>query len=361
MPFYTNPFTTIAIAAILLGSGNLTTAQTPHPQSNESSDSRLEGYDYTFPAMGTLVSLKAYGTDKASVQEIFQKVEQRVEALAAILTDYDPTSETRRLSPNAFNADVHVSPELWQVLLASDEWHRRTSGAFDSSLGQLTRLWRKYRQAGRVPPPEQLQQALSLSGWEQVRLNREAQTVRFLREDLRLDFGAIGKGYIVDAAYEVLVANQLECCLVNISGNMRCGTPPPGRGGWRIEIAPIAKGGTPLRRIEIASCAIATSGDLWQYQEIDGVRRSHILDPQTGMGVPGPIAATVLAPTATQADALATAACILPPQSMEQLVASLTETAILVASQRTSTEAITQKTYGTFPPDRSIQQGPHHR
>ena len=90
-------------------------------------------------------------------------------------------------------------------------------------------------------------------------------------------------------------------------------------------MSPLVPGGEPLRKIVLANRAIATSGDLWQYVMIDGERRSHILDPTTGVGVLGPVAATVIAPSATGADALATAACILDWPEVNKLVETQSE------------------------------------
>ena len=194
----------------------------------------------------------------------------------------------------------------------------------------LTKLWRRYRRKQQLPPPESIQQALVSTGWQHVQLDRSTRTVYLDNENIQFDFGAIGKGFIVDDVFQLLASHGLACCMVNISGNMRVGTAPAGRTGWRIEIAPAEPGGPALRRIELQHQAIATSGDLWQYIEVDGKRYSHILDPQTGMGVPGPVTATAIASKATDADAMATAACILNPQQALE-IAGKQGTELLIA------------------------------
>src|SRR5690606_6896446 len=115
-----------------------------------------------------------------------------------------------------------------------------------------------------------IKSALTMTGWQHVRLERAARTVALDREGIQLDFGAIGKGYIVDRVFEDLVNRGITSCLVNISGNMRVGQAPPQRAGWRIGISPLEQGGEPLRQITVVDTAIATSGDLWQYMVIDG-------------------------------------------------------------------------------------------
>ncbi len=295
------------------------------------SAAEVVGYEASFPALGTVVHLKAFHSDRMLVEQAFEAAEAEVKRLEAILSDYDSESETRLLTTKAVGQAVAVSDDLWRVLEASDRWHRQSEGAFDASLGALTRLWRQSRRGGKVPDAEQIQQALEHTGWQHVHLSPDGRTIQLDREGIYLDFGAIGKGYIVDRVFDLLVSQGVECGLVNISGNMRCGTPPPGREGWRIAIAPLEKDGQPLREIVVGRCSIATSGDLWQFLMMDGVRRSHILDPKTGMGVPGPLSATIIAPLAADADAAATAACILGAERGLAWVDSLEAMQLLLA------------------------------
>ncbi len=302
----------------------------------------VEGYASTFPALGTLVQLKAFSKDTPQVELAFQAAVREVRRLESVLTDYDSQSETRQLTDAAFENRMHVSHDLWQVLKASDDWHRRTDGALDSSLGNLTLLWRQHRRAQQAPTASEIIDALADSGWQHVSLDEATQTVQLHGKKIRFDFGAIGKGYIVDRIYELLVEHQLPSCLVNISGNMRVGQVPPGRAGWRIAVSPLEKSGAALREFTCADQAIATSGDLWQYTILDGTRRSHILDPKTGLGVPGPIAATVISKTATDADAFATAACVLGAKRALVLANAFPATELLIATKSDDTVQIAE-------------------
>lgn len=354
MPFYTKFFSLIGFA--IAGSGSLAFAQEPAlpvseglPTSSALDDEpEIRGYETRFYALGTIVSLKAFHPEKKVVESGFKKAEERIHELEAVLTDYDATSETSLVSKEAVGKPLKVSTELWDVLVASDRWHAETAGAFDSSLGSLTRLWRKYARSKRNPPSTRVKQALKESGWQHVTLDASNETIQLDCSGVYLDFGAIGKGYIVDQAFAVLVEHDLPCCLVNISGNMRCGNAPPGRKGWRVEVSGLTRDGPPLRRIEIAKQAVATSGDLWQYTMIDGQRRSHILDPKSGVGVVGPVAATVVATTAIDADAMATAACILPKQRTWDL-AETHDLQVLIARLNETDEPLVKETDG-FPP-----------
>jgi FAD:protein FMN transferase len=283
----------------------------------------IQGFESEFPAMGTLINIKLFGSDASAVSYALKAVQERARKIESILTDYDPESETSKLTEVATEGQaVSVSEDLWNVLTVSDRWHQVSSGAFDASLGNLTRLWRTQRRTKKASSNEQRKTALDDSGWKYVHLDFAKKTIR-LDGKIRLDFGAIGKGYLVDQLFEQLQHAGFKMCLVNMSGNMRCGDAPPGREGWRIEVSPLEKGHPSLRRLLLKNISIATSGDLWQYYSLDGKRYSHILDPATGIGVPGPIAVTVLAPNAADADACATAVCVLGPTRGSHMVQSM--------------------------------------
>jgi FAD:protein FMN transferase len=291
----------------------------------------IEGYEASFPALGTLVEIKVFSENADLVGRIVKAAENRAKAIEATLTDYNPDSEGSMLTERACGESfVSVSPDLWNVLAASDRWHKISDGAFDASLGSLTRQWRAERRTKQRVPADLRLKALEQSGWRHVQLNYTARSVRFTNAGVRLDFGAIGKGYVVDEIFKLFDEAGLKQCLVNISGNMRLGNPPPYRQGWRIEISPLEKGQPILRRLILANTSLATSGDLWQFTLIDGVRRSHIHDPRTGESVRGPIAATIITPSAADADACATAVCVLGPTAGAQLVQSLANTQALI-------------------------------
>ncbi|MEZ6074656.1 MAG: FAD:protein FMN transferase [Pirellulaceae bacterium] len=207
----------------------------------------IVGYESSFSAMGTTVQLKAFHRDSDVVARAFEAVESRVRELEAILTDYDPASETRRLSELAPLRPTPVSQPLWELLEACDRWHKLSHGAFDASLGGLTQLWRKYRRSSRLPTPDQISAARARTGWQHVQLD-----AAYISTSPNCDsiLGAIGSGYIViDQAFEILCAADLPCSLINISGNMRAGAAPPERFGWRIE-TPLGSGSPPLRQVQ---------------------------------------------------------------------------------------------------------------
>lgn len=283
-------------------------------QSPDKSPAEVSGFELTFPAMGTILSFQAFSDDETRVERVFGEARREVQRLVEILSDYGAETETVLLSrPEKVGQWQTVSPELWEVLEVCDRWHDLTDGAFDASVGQLSVLWRKARKSKTLPSRQAIDQALEHCGWQHVHLDRAGHRVKLDIEGLKLDFGALGKGYIIDKAYQRLAAGGLPMALVRAGGDLRCGAAPPGKAGWPIEIARLAGDDDEENppRLSLANAAISSSGDLYQFLEIDGQRRSHVLDPRTGMGVLGPRLVTVIAANSTEADAADTALCVM--------------------------------------------------
>ena len=116
-------------------------------------------------------------------------------------------------------------------------------------------------------------------------------------------------------------ARGVTRALVSGGGDMVAGDAPPGKKGWRIEVAPLdVTNAPPARFVLLANAGLATSGDLFQHLEIDGKRYSHIIDPHTGIGLTDHSLVTVIAPDGITADGLSTAISVLGPEAGTRLV-----------------------------------------
>ncbi len=272
----------------------------------------VEGYEITFPSMGTLVSLQTFSDDTQLVETVFEEAQSEIDRLVQIFSDYAESSEARTIcQPANVSRWQKVSAEMWEVLLISDQWNRLSDGAFDASIGQLSILWRKARKQNKIPSQAEIDAARQLCGWQHVELDHESHAIKITLEGLRLDFGAVAKGYIIEKAFQFLSTRGLSRSMVRAGGDLRCGDPPPDRAGWKIEIANIDGSDDKPSRFWLTNGAVSSSGDLHQFIEINGKRRSHVLDPKTGIGVEGPMMVTVVTTNATEADVSDTTICIL--------------------------------------------------
>lgn len=235
----------------------------------------------------------------------------------AIASDYFPDSELSRLAFQPAGS-VGLSPRLYALLDHSRRLAEATDGAFDPTLGALTKLWRETRDRKRLPDPAILQAARAASGWQHYSLDPATRCIALKQVPLAFDLGGVAKGYAADWMLESLVAAGISQAMVAAGGDIRVGDPPPGKDGWRIALQTF----DPTKADEVillANAAVSTSGDLHQSVEIDGVKYSHILDPATGLGLTRRIAVSVIADEAKLSDPLATAACVLGPDAAQAL------------------------------------------
>ena len=265
--------------------------------------------------MGVPWSITLFAPSATDGQRAIGAALDEVARLDGILSDYRPETDLSRLSAAApMTTPMPVSDDLWEVLVRAVEFRDGSAGAFDPTVGPLTTLWRQARRSGELPLGEKLAAARSAVGPGTLRLVASPRGVLLARPGMRLDLGGIGMGFAIDKVLGLLSARGIESALVDASGDIAASGPPPGSEGWKVAIDPIpgrpaATGGHVL----LAHAAITTSGDARQAVEIGGRRFSHVVDPRTGLGLPGPAAVTVIAPDATAADALATAANVLGP------------------------------------------------
>lgn len=292
-------------------------------------------YEFLQIRMGVPVEIQVYACDEALANQAAEAAYARMKDLDRVMSDYDPDSELMRLCARAKPGEpVEVSADLAHVLARSQELARRTDGAFDVTVGPIVDLWRIARRRKEAPDPEKLQAALALVGHENLLIDPEARTVELVKPGMQIDLGGIAMGYAADEALRIFREHGLTQVLIDASGDIVLGDPPPGREHWRIEIEPIGAGSAaspasedaqpaPRHILLLKNCAVTTSGDAYKFIEIDGQRYSHIVDPQTGFGLTTRCSATIIAPDCITADSLATTVNVLGPQNGLAFIAQI--------------------------------------
>ena len=272
--------------------------------------------------MGLPFRIVLYAADNLEAEAAAHAAFARIAELNDILSDYDTDSELSRLSRTAGEGRaVPVSNDLWLLLRRSQDLAERTGGAFDVTVGPCVSLWRKARREKKFPRPDLLAAARAASGWQKLRLNPRTRSAQLLVPEMKLDLGAIAKGYAVDEVLKLLQGRGITRALVAGGGDMAAGYPPPGKRGWRIELAALdVTNAPPPQFVLLTRSALATSGDLFQHVEIEGLRYSHIIDPRTGLGLTDHSLVTVIARDCMTADSLATAVSVLGPERGLKLI-----------------------------------------
>ncbi len=268
-----------------------------------------------FAAMGTFLDFTLPCASGSAVQQAVATIAR----LERCMTVFSPGSELSGVNASAASARQPVSTDLAMVLAQCRTIHRLTDGAFDPTVGPLMRAWGfRGGRPTRLPGRDLLGASLKQTGLQWVDLSPGG--VAFGADGLGLDLGGIGKGYAADRAAEVLRAADLNG-LVNVGGDLRSVGAQPDGAPWQVGVRHPLRGDELLARIELApGQAVATSGTYEQRFEVDGREVTHILDPRSGEPVHSVVSATVVAPSAMEADALATAACVLGTVATMRLV-----------------------------------------
>lgn len=289
-------------------------------------------YDFSGSGMATTFRIACYAESQAQAAQATEACFRRIAELNALFTDYDPTSELMRLcAPDAVYPKT-VSAPMYDLLTRALELAALTDGAFDPTCGHLSNLWRRSKRQGKLPPEDRQKKGIAATDWRRVTLHPDTKAVTLAAGTL-LDLGGIAKGYAADECLRMLKQHGLTRAVVQAGGDTVVGDPPPGESSWPITLRTDSKSET---QVLMANQAVSTSGDLYQFIELEGRRYSHIVSPKTGLGLTQPIACSVFAPNGTTSDALATAMCVLGPEEGEKIAARLKDVKIRYAQPKES-------------------------
>ena len=269
--------------------------------------------------MGTLFRVDAIVEDETAGRSAIAAALAEVENAEGLLSNWDESSQISKLNRAAGIQPVVVSHELIAVLQRAFDVADLTHGAFDITFASCGGLW-SIRER-RIPSDDELAACLGHVDYRQVAIDHQQSAVFIADPETRLGIAGLAKGYRVDRAAEVLDSRGITDYVVDGGGDMRVSTSASAT-RWPIQVAH-PRQDAPLGTVSIASGAIATSGDYEWFFEHAGVRYHHILDPATGRPARKSLSATVIAPSAVAADALATGLFVLGPKDGLELAERL--------------------------------------
>ena len=293
-------------------------------------------YIFEQPKMGSPFTITLYAQDSVTAANAAAAAFRRADTLNNLLSDYIDSSEINRLSATSGQGRyMPVSAYLFNILQRGVEAAQLSNGAYDISIGPVVKLWRKARKTKQFPDADSLRIALSHTGYKYIHLDSVHRSVWLEKKGMQLDIGGLGKGYVAQLALEVLQQAGLPIAMVNAGGKIVTGDAPPGKQGWLIGInRPGDKEDILPQLLLLHNNAIATSGDIYQYVELDGKRYSHIINPATGIGLTRSKNVTAIALDGTTADWLSTACSVLSPDESMRLIKRFTGGALLVTEKR---------------------------
>jgi thiamine biosynthesis lipoprotein len=271
-------------------------------------------------AMATRFELVLHGQSASRLRAAGEAALKEVERLEAQLSLYRPMSEIARVNALAAREPVRVSAPVFRLLQHARQLQAESGGAFDITVGPLVRCWGFMHGMGRIPETAEIEEARGRSGMAHVIFEEEDYSVRFDREGVMIDLGAIGKGHAIDCAAETLREAGVTSALLHGGTSTVYGIgAPPDADGWKIAIAPPP--GQPLREttVVLRDNALSVSAVWGKCFEADGKKFGHVLDPRTGWPVNNAVQAAVVLPAATETDALSTALLVMGLEGHEAM------------------------------------------
>ena len=251
-------------------------------------------------------------SDDAAEMSAAREALDEADDIESFLTVFRDTSEVTDVNRRAGREDVAVSPALFALVQRAAALHAATDGAFDITSTPLSRCWGFLRREGRLPSDGEIASARELVGMGRVALDERSRTIRFTREGVELNFGAIGKGYALDRMGARLRSRGATRALLSAGSSSVLAVGGRGR-GWPVDLRP-QRASRRVGRLWLRNAAVGTSGAGEQFVEINGRHYGHVIDPRSGTPADGVLGASVVTRDAATADALSTAFLIGGPE-----------------------------------------------
>jgi thiamine biosynthesis lipoprotein len=272
--------------------------------------------------LGTVCTVNLYerGTDKV-YREIFTRLREIEDRMSA----NKEGTEVDKVNRNAGLAPVTVHPDVLEVTKSALHYAELSRGAFDPTIGALVKLWNIGSDDARVPSAQEISAMLPLVAYRDLVIDEKAGTLFLKRPGMRLDLGAIAKGYAADEVARIIKSHRIPRAMVDLGGNILAYGSKSGGAPWRIGVQdPVSERGNHIGILETINKTLVTSGVYERYLEAEGKHWHHILDTKTGYPVEnGLVSVTIVADHSIDADGLSTSVFALGYEAGLALVESL--------------------------------------
>lgn len=291
--------------------------------------------------MGCAFEISVVHTDKDYAEECIDKAITEIERIESLISAWKDDSQTSQIIKNAGIEPVVVNQELFQLIERSLTVSELTNGAFDISFAGIDKLFTFNKQEECLPHDSIIASAAKHIGFENIKLDKDESSAFLAEKNMKIGFGAIGKGYAAERAKKILTEMGIENGVIDASGDLLAwGKQPKGK-AWSVGIMDPEDRNKIIAWLDADDKAIVTSGDYEKYFTCNGKRYSHIIDPRTGYPVSGIKSVTIISLNAEVADAMATAVFVMGEKDGLALVEQLNGIECLIVNEKN--EIITSK------------------
>jgi thiamine biosynthesis lipoprotein len=285
--------------------------------------------------MGTVFEIAAYDHSPEHASKAIEKAFQEIVRIDDLFSNYKPDSALSNLNRSAHFHTEKVPPDLYRVIEQSMQFSRLSDGKFDISVAPLVDLWKAALRGEGTPTPARQEEVRGCVGYEKIELT-PPDRISFRSPCLQLDLGAIGKGYAVDRAAEVLRSLGIRDALINAGGStiLAMGSPP-NQTAWLVHLRDPSNKIDPqvMLKDESVSTSEQTAASL-----LGNDSAGHIIDPGTGMALKTIFAVSAVSKTATVSDGLSTTLLLLGPTKGTELIKNTADVSAIWISQNAQVE-----------------------
>lgn len=311
------------------------------------SPAQVQESHLTGPTMGTTYNVKFVPIDGVDEKKIKQQIDHLLIKINQLMSTYINDSELSQFNQWNSTEPFPMSPQTIDVLNEAQRLGDMSSGLLDVTVGPLVNLWGFGPQSRpeKIPSDELIQATQQLIGLNKLTIGPTWASKAI--PNLYVDLSTIAKGYAVDQVAELLQTHKIHNFLVEIGGEMRVSGIKATGITWKIAIEkPEAEQRAVQEIISIGDNAVATSGDYRIYYEQDGVRYSHLINPNTGYPIThNVVSVTVIHPSSMTADGLATALIVMGKDKALALAKKYNIAVLLITKEK---HGFTEYTSDTF-------------
>jgi thiamine biosynthesis lipoprotein len=288
----------------------------------------------TLKLMGSRFDITVVAATQKEGETYINLAVGEIKRIEKIISSWDKNSQTSTINQNAGIKPVKVDLELINLIERSLVLSKLTEGAFDISYASMDKIWKFDGSMKKMPSAEKIKASVAKVGYQNIVIDKKNQTVFLKNKGMKIGFGAIGKGYAADKAKALLISKGVKAGIINASGDMNTWGKQPNGQPWEVAITNPLNKNVSFGIFPISNKAVVTSGDYEKFVKFNNIRYTHIINPKTGYPASGIISATVFAPKAELADALATSIFVMGTNVGIDLINQLPNIECIIVSEK---------------------------
>ena len=270
-----------------------------------------ENFKRTLILMGSRFDITVVASNEKEGNEYLDSAIFEITRIEKLISSWDLNSETSLINKHSGIKPIKVDKELFDLIERSIAISKLTNGAFDISYASMDRIWNYDGSMRKMPSEEEISNSIKNVGYQNISIDKEAQTVFLKLKGMKIGFGAIGKGYAADKAKALLIEKGVKAGIINASGDLNAWGKQADGSDWMVAITNPLNKNKVFSWLPINDSAIVTSGNYEKFISFDGIRYSHIIDPRTGYPSTGIISTSIMTSNAELADAISTSVFVM--------------------------------------------------